>query len=258
LVTKGFTHSILNAFADHVNNENNRLNSHCRDMLFIPTKAGIQELDLKDNSGQTIIDILRKFPDNVQVCGSITFFDNDYVREVLEPGARTESDRLKFLKRLQENNILASSVMVEPILPAYLPSNDFFEKLKDESGTDLIAIDILSTTTKCLLVINQIIGMHNEEAERKMWDYYLSNTIHQKSGLRRCIAVDAQLDIYNHVIKKAQIANINKITYCRSTQSTAKLPILNYKEFGCMGYLPIEPSRINQVRQQQYHSPGKD
>ena len=262
MVELGIAQEILNAFIDHVRNDEQRLGDSCPDTILINSKAGVEELVMPGPDGTTVLELLRQIPDNVQISSSLNYLNgNEALREALEPGARTKQSRYAFARMLQENNIQASGFLAQPIFHPFLPGKEVFEEIREEAGAERIYLDILTSNIRSLAVIIQIIGWFDKEAECTMWEDYLPQDAPKKSGGRRCISVGKQREIFEQVIKNSKAAGIERNTYCRFTQETADLPLLDYNNYdqpGCMGYVSPTPQQIRAARQTQRFSPGRD
>jgi DNA repair photolyase len=258
MVELGIAQEILCAFEDHVIEEQKRLGGRCPDTLLVITKAGKQELSTKGPDGKTILELMRRIPDNIQVCGSVNYLNyNKQLREALEPGARPAEDRFEFLRILQKNNIQASGLLFQPIFAPFIPDESYFRMLTETVGIQKMHIDILTSNIRSLAVVMQIVGWYYPEAEKQMWDLYLPQEGPEKGGNRRSIAEKMQKEIIEGTINSARKVGVQNFTYCRFTQKAVGLPPRPEKE-ECMSYITPTPENIRKSRQNQLFSPGKD
>ena len=258
LIKLGLIQQILEAFEDHVLEEQKRLGGICPDTLLIITKAGKQDLLTPGPNGDTILKLLRKIPDNVQVCGSFNYLNGDSnLREALEPGARCVEDRFELMRTLQNNNIQASGLLFQPIFPPFLPDDDYYEMLRNYVGVKKMHIDVLTSNIRSLAVVMQIIGWYYPEAEKMMWDLYLPQEGPEKSGNRKSISAEKLGKIIQNIMTSARKSGIDDFTYCRLTQKAVGLPPRPKNE-ECMSFIKPTPENIRNSRQRQILSPGRD
>jgi hypothetical protein len=72
MVETGIAQSILRHFVHHVESETKRM-GRCVDTMLIISKAGVQDLHIKGPDGNTVLDLMKEIPDNIQVCGSLNY-----------------------------------------------------------------------------------------------------------------------------------------------------------------------------------------
>ncbi len=256
MVRDGITGSILGAFADHVNDETSRMGM-CPDTLMIITKAGVEDIQIQSPSGRTLLEILLEIPNNMQISASIAHLDNNLeLREALEPGARPKSSRLNLVKMLQHHGILIQGALVQPVFHVFEPDEKFLGELWD-AGIRRISLDMFTTTPENLAIIAQIFGWFDKEAERRMFEDYLSSDAPSKDGIRRGISKELQFQIYGRIIEKARKIGF-KVSYCRFVKKYLGLEELNYGEDGicpsggCMANITAPtPEFIETIRKNQ-------
>ncbi len=266
MLESGTAHKVLNVFATFVDECTTKY-GYCNDTLFIVTKGGIEEIKRKYQN-ETILDILDKFKDNIQLSISLApLANNPNLRKDLEPNAPNKKNRLKLVKLLQSKDILCQGALAEPVFTPILPDYNFFKDLYD-SGIKKVALDICTTTYENLVVVAQIFGWHNKSFEKQIWNEYLFTNSPSKSGGRVSVSLNKQKTYYEKMIAETNKAGIKQVTYCRYVGNITNLPRLDYHEKsnkhpqgmgGCMAYLtPSLPKLISEARTKQRFSSKLD
>lgn len=229
LIKDGVTEGILLAFKDHMEEETRRLGK-CLDTLMIVTKGGVNQISTPGPKGYTVLELLKSFPDNVQVSLSITHFKrNEALRDAIEPGAPSVAERLEMVRTLQKEEILIQGALTQPLFHVFPPDQHFWEDLYN-AGIRRISVDLLTLTLKNLALIAQIIGWFDKAAEKDILEAYLNTDAPSKDGFRRGISMASQRQFFSSVIDSAKKANLYHASYCRFIQNSVGLPRLDYRE----------------------------
>jgi DNA repair photolyase len=229
LIKEGVVEGILLAFRDHVIEEKRRLGK-CPDTLMIVTKAGFTDIKIPGPLGYSIIDLLKSFPDNVQISTSITYLGQERdIRAAIEPGAKSINERLEMVKFFQSENILVQGALTQPLFHVFPPDRYFWKSLY-EVGIRRISIDLLTLNLETLNLVAQIIGWFDKKAEKEIWESYLNTDAPSKDGYRIGISIKLQHRFFTSMVNSAREEGIMHSSYCRFIQSSTGLPSLDYRE----------------------------
>jgi len=252
----GVAHDILRVFIEHF-----KVHPRSKARLFIASKAGAGQL-LYKHKGESILDLFEQLKGRMQFNTSLSIMP-DELRQLLEPWAASIDDRLAAVKLCSKQGVLSNSALVQPIiLPSLTHKNTegFFAALKD-AGIVNFKPEFLTVNMENLSMIGQLLGYHDKEMERQLYDAYISlqNEDHKKqrdrtapsrkqsiAALRKLVAVAARYQISTSICywlrKELEL-------------DEAFIPVINHKGFQCLGYQtrlfedPIE--EINSLLKQE-------
>ena len=234
----GLAHKILREFIAHFEEYPD---SNAR--LFIASKAGIKHLEVKDENGESILDLFEKLKGKMQYNTSVSMMPTEF-RNILEPYAAPLEDRLKAVKACQERGIQANSALIQPIFVPCLTDeyiHEFFDALK-EVGIINYKPEFLTACMENLVMLGQWLGHFDKTLEKQLYEAYImpSNADHKKQRGRT--APDRGASIEN--IKKMMaytdsIGITTSICYWVRKQlgiSGVMIPLINSNGFQCLGY----------------------
>jgi DNA repair photolyase len=234
----GIAHKILRAFIKHFEEYPD---SKCR--VFIASKAGAKHLLVKDDTGETIIDLFKKLKGKMQFNTSLSIMP-DSVRAIVEPYSAPISERMAAVRLCQENDILSNSALVQPIFPSFLTKEltaEFFQMLKENNIINFKP-EFLTVCMENLAWIGQLLGQQDKELERKLYEFYLSpeNKDHRKQRGRTAPNRAWCLDMIRDLMLEAKTYGIStSICYWVRKEigiSEEMIPIINENGFQCLGY----------------------
>jgi DNA repair photolyase len=234
----GIAHKILRAFIRHFEEYPE---SKCR--VFIASKAGVKHLLVKDETGETIIDLFKKLRGKMQFNTSLSIMP-DSVRAIVEPYSAPISERMAAVRLCQENDILSNSALVQPIFPSFLTKKltaEFFTMLKDNNLINFKP-EFLTVCMENLAWIGQLLGQQDKELERGLYEFYLSpeNKDHRKQRGRTAPNRAWCLDTIRDLMVEAKTYGIStSVCYWVRKEigiSEEMIPIINENGFQCLGY----------------------
>jgi DNA repair photolyase len=234
----GIAHKILRAFIRHFEEFPD---SKCR--VFIASKAGVKHLLVKDETGETIIDLFKKLRGKMQFNTSLSIMP-DSVRAIVEPYSAPISERMAAVRLCQENDILSNSALVQPIFPSFLNiklTAEFFQMLKDNNIINFKP-EFLTVCMENLAWIGQLLGEQDKDLERKLYDFYLApeNKDHRKKRGRTAPNRAWCLDTIRDLMLEAKTYGIST-SICYWVRNAIgipeeMIPIINENGFQCLGY----------------------
>jgi DNA repair photolyase len=234
----GIAHKILRAFIKHFEEYPD---SKCR--VFIASKAGVKHLLIKDETGETIIDLFKKLRGKMQFNTSLSIMP-DAVRAIVEPYSAPISERMAAVRLCQENDILSNSALVQPIFPSFLNKKltaEFFQMLKDNNIINFKP-EFLTVCMENLAWIGQLLGQQDKELERGLYDFYLApeNKDHRKQRGRTAPNRAWCLDTIRDLMLEAKTYGIST-SICYWVRNAIgipeeMIPIINENGFQCLGY----------------------
>jgi DNA repair photolyase len=234
----GIAHKIMRAFIRHFEEYPD---SKCR--VFIASKAGAKHLLTKDESGETIIDLFKKLRGKMQFNTSLSIMP-DGVRGIVEPYSAPISERMAAVRLCQENDILSNSALVQPIFPSFLTKEltaQFFQMLKDNNIINFKP-EFLTVCMENLAWIGQLLGQHDKELERGLYEFYLApeNKDHRKQRGRTAPNRAWCLDTIRDLMLEAKTYGIST-SICYWVRNAVgipeeMIPIINENGFQCLGY----------------------
>jgi DNA repair photolyase len=234
----GVAHKILRAFIRHFDEYPD---SKCR--LFIASKAGTRHLLVKDDKGETIIELFKQLRGKMQFNTSLSIMP-DSVRAIVEPYSAPTADRMAAVRLCQEHDILSDSALVQPIFPSFLTKEltaDFFAMLQD-NGIINFKPEFLTVCMENLAWIGQLLGQQDRELERRLYEFYLApeNKDHRKQRGRTAPNRDWCLETIRDLMLEAKEYGIST-SICYWVRSEigipeSMIPIINENGFQCLGY----------------------
>jgi DNA repair photolyase len=234
----GIAHKIMRAFIRHFEEFPE---SKCR--VFIASKAGAKHLLVKDETGETIIDLFKKLRGKMQFNTSLSIMP-DGVRGIVEPYSAPISERMAAVRLCQENDILSNSALVQPIFPSFLTKEltaQFFQMLKDNNIINFKP-EFLTVCMENLAWIGQLLGQQDKQLERGLYEFYLApeNKDHRKQRGRTAPNRAWCLDTIRDLMLEAKTYGIStSICYWVRNAvgiSEEMIPIINENGFQCLGY----------------------
>jgi DNA repair photolyase len=234
----GIAHKILRAFIKHFEVYPE---SKCR--LFIASKGGLRHLPVKDDTGESILDLFKKLRGKMQFNTSLSIMP-DSVRAIVEPYSAPTADRMAAVRICQENDILSNSALVQPIFPSFLTKEltaEFFAMLQDNNIINFKP-EFLTVCMENLAWIGQLLGQQDKELERRLYEFYLSpeNKDHRKQRGRTAPNRAWCLDTIRDLMLEAKEYGIStSICYWVRNEigiPESMIPIINENGFQCLGY----------------------
>lgn len=233
----GIAHKILKAFIHHYEKH-----PDSKIRLFIASKAGVEALNYAYEN-ETILDLFKKLRGRMQFNTSLSIFPS-HIRDYLEPYASTIDNRLEACKLCQENQIIANSALVQPILITILTDellHEFFKKLASYHIKNFKP-EFLTASIENMTLISEIIKMENPNIRKELFELYYQeeNLNHVKQ--RRRTAPNRKKSLY-WIKRMKEIANEYGISMSicfwvrKELQLTTEyVPIINENGFKCLGY----------------------
>jgi DNA repair photolyase len=234
----GIAHKILRAFIRHFEEYPE---SKCR--VFIASKAGLEHLLIKDDTGESIIDLLCKLRGKMQFNTSLSIMP-DNVRAIVEPYSAPISERMAAVRLCQEKNLLSNSALVQPIFPSFLSKEltaEFFTMLKENNIINFKP-EFLTVCMENLAWIGQLLGQYDKDLERALYEFYLApeNKDHRKQRGRTAPNRAWCLDTIRDLMLEAKDYGIStSICYWVRNEigiPETMIPIINENGFQCLGY----------------------
>ncbi|MDR0952130.1 MAG: hypothetical protein LBM18_04330 [Oscillospiraceae bacterium] len=234
----GIAHKILRAFIKHFDEFPD---SKCR--LFIASKSGTDHLLVKDEQGETILELFKKLRGKMQFNTSLSIMP-DNVRAIVEPYSAPMSERMAAVRLCQENGVLSNSALVQPIFPSFLNpklTSDFFQMLKD-NGIINFKPEFLTVCMENLAWIGQLLGQQDKALERGLYEFYLApeNKDHRKQRGRTAPNRSWSIDTIRSLMLEARQYGVStSICYWVRNAigiSEEMIPIINENGFQCLGY----------------------
>jgi DNA repair photolyase len=234
----GIAHKILRAFIRHFDEYPD---SKCR--LFIASKAGTRHLLVKDDKGETIIELFNRLRGKMQFNTSLSIMP-DSVRAIVEPYSAPTAERMAAVRLCQENDILSDSALVQPIFPSFLTKEltaEFFAMLQENNIINLKP-EFLTVCMENLAWIGQLLGQQDRDLERRLYEFYLApeNKDHRKQRGRTAPNRAWCLETIRDLVTEAKTYGIStSICYWVRNEigiSESMIPIINENGFQCLGY----------------------
>jgi len=175
------SHEILRTFIRHYEK-----NSDSKARLFIASKAGLKHLGF-ENERESIADLLKRLRGKVQFNGSMGIMP-EYLQEVLEPNSASLESRIRGMTMLQEKDVYAHSVLVQPIIPCYFNKSvlgNFLFNMKDSEIVNLKP-EFLTADMENLAIISQYVNHFDPGLLKGLLELYVSkeNEDHIKQRFR--------------------------------------------------------------------------
>jgi len=233
----GVAHKILREFIRHY-----ELHPESKARLFMATKAGDRQLRY-EYEGESILDLFMQLRDRMQFNTSVSIMPNEF-RCLIEPYAATIDERLAAVRLCQENNVMANSALVQPIVVPYLTPEhiqEFFSKLHD-NGIINYKPEFLTACMENLAMLGQLLGYFDKDMERELYDYYIApeNADHKKQRGRTAPNRTSSIDYIQRMIDVTDPMDMSiSICYWVRKQlniSEEMIPIINRNGFQCLGY----------------------
>ena len=206
------------------------------------TKAGDRQLRY-EYEGESILDLFMQLRDRMQFNTSVSIMPNEF-RCLIEPYAATIDERLAAVRLCQENNVMANSALVQPIVVPYLTPEhiqEFFSKLHD-NGIINYKPEFLTACMENLAMLGQLLGYFDKDMERELYDYYIApeNADHKKQRGRTAPNRTSSIDYIQRMIDVTDPMDMSiSICYWVRKQlniSEEMIPIINRNGFQCLGY----------------------
>lgn len=234
----GIAHRILREFIAHFKEYPD---SNAR--LFIASKAGAKHLLVRDEQGETILDLLEKLKDRCQFNTSVSIMPTEF-RNLLEPYAAPIGERLKAVKMCQERGIPANSALVQPIFTPYLTDEhikEFFDMLHN-AGIINYKPEFLTACMENLAQLGQWLGYFDKSMEKALYEDYImpQNADHRKQRGRTAPNRALSTENIQRLMKYTDSIGMT-ISICFWVRkmlniSTDMIPIINKNGFQCLGY----------------------
>lgn len=233
----GIAHNILRAFVEHF-----KKNPTSQARLFIASKAGIQQLQVK-HENESILDLFIQLKNRMQFNTSVSIMP-DHLRDALEPYAASIEERLEAVLACQSHGIMANSALVQPIVAPYLTDENmhaFFAKL---AAVNIINYkpEFLTACMENLAMIGQIQGYYDKAMEKEIYDYYISpeNSDHKKQRGRTAPNRELSKMYLERMIEISKQYGMT-ISICHWVRRQLNIPVstipmVNKNGFQCLGY----------------------
>jgi len=233
----GIAHEILRVFIAHF-----KRHPRSKSRLFVASKAGTRQL-LYRHSGERVIDLFAQLAGKMQFNTSVSMMPAA-LRALLEPYAAPIHERLAAMTLCQEHGVTANAALLQPIIPPYLEDEiveDFFGRLA-AVGVVNVKPEFLTVSMENLAVIGQLLGHHDRDMERALYQVYCApdNADHKKQRDRT--APDRALSMMwlKRLVSIGRRHGLST-SVCYWLRKELKIPlelvsIINENGFQCLGY----------------------
>jgi DNA repair photolyase len=233
----GIAHDILRAFVAHYV-------AHPRSQarLFITSKAGTRQL-LHQHHGESILDLFQALHGKMQFNTSVSIMPAT-LRALVEPFAASIEERLAAVRMCQEHGVLASSALVQPILPPYLNDGVMREFFASLAASRLVNFkpEFLTVNMESLAVVGQLLGHFDRAMERALYRAYCApdNVDHKKQRDRTAPHRELSAALVKRLMEIALPFGLG-MSICswlrkELTLSEALIPTVNGNGYQCLGY----------------------
>ncbi|MDY0060930.1 MAG: radical SAM protein [Myxococcota bacterium] len=233
----GVAHGILRAFIAHY-----RRHPGSRARLFVASKAGAQQL-ARRHAGESILDLFAELPGRMQFNTSISIMPEP-LRRLLEPHAATLDERLEAVQLCQARGVLASSALIQPILPTGLTDarlDAYFARLA-AAGLVNFKPELLTVAPECLAIIGQLVGHFARDEERELYEAYVApdNVDHKKQRDRTAPDRELSRDLILRLIAAGRDHGLSAsiCAWVRAALGISEetIPLVNERGYQCLGY----------------------
>lgn len=237
LLETGISHQILRTFIRHYEK-----NPNSKARLFIASKAGLKHLGF-ENERESITDLLKALRGKVQFNGSMGIMP-EYMQEVLEPNSAPLESRLEGMRMLQEKDVYAHSVLVQPIIPCYFNELVLSKFLTDMRKSEIINLkpEFLTVNMENLAIISQYVNYFDKDLVKGLLELYVpkKNESNVKQRCRTAPDRDFSFKGINLFYEKALTYGIG-VSVCNWVKSQLNLnarvsEASGAKGFRCLGY----------------------
>ncbi len=236
LLNLGISHKILRTFIEHY-----QQNPGSKPRLFIATKAGRKNLEAKFE-GDSVFGLLEKLGKKVQFNSSIGIMP-DYLREVLEPNAASFDERIDVMKKCQDAEIFAFSVLTQPVIPCYMDLVDSYIKKMAGAWIENIKPEFLTVNMENMAIVSQYINHFDKNRLKSFLELYISkkNQDHRKQRCRTAPDRTFSLNGIMNIIEKAREYGIS-VSICNWVKSqlpvdiSDSLKLAESRGYKCLGY----------------------
>jgi DNA repair photolyase len=233
----GAAHKIIKTFIEHYTKF-----PDSKVRLFIASKAGVDQINYK-YKGDSILYLMSLISGKVQFNTSLALMPED-IRIRIELNTPTIDERLEAVCLLQENGILAESVLMQPIITTYCNEISVFNFMTTihKSGLQNIKPEFLTTTKENIIKVGEIIGSVNKTEQDAFYHDYFSlvNQSHIKHNDRLAPERDIckeKLELISTIAESMDIS-ISICNWVRKELSINSniIKYRNERNYECLGY----------------------